>query len=359
VRIVCIEEHTIDAATAKASGPGMAAEAAYMADWGSRVEDRPEEYDDNRPHLVAPGAATDTARDLGAGRIADMDRHGIDMQIISFASVPQLAPAEMALDLTRAANNRLAEAVRAHSTRFGGFAMLPWQRPDDAAAELERAVRQLGMKGTLLMGRPGDTFLDDERYSAVLAKLEQLEVPIYLHPGFPLPHVRAAYYGGLEREVSARFSMFGWGWHHEAGIQVLRMILAGTFERFPRLQVISGHWGEMVPFYLQRMDDTLPRQVTGLPRSISDTYRAHVYVTPSGMLNLPHFEFIRRVVGADRIMYSVDYPYLTQMGARSFLQGLRIGEDEREKIAHGNAEALLQMDRPHPGATAGTTPRHS
>jgi predicted TIM-barrel fold metal-dependent hydrolase len=343
MRIICIEEHTIDAAIAKASGPGMAAEAAYMAAWGSRVEDRPEEYDDNRPHLVAPKVATTMALDLGAGRIADMDRHGIDMQVISFASVPQLVPAEKALDLTRAANDRLAEAVRAHPTRFGGFATLPWQRPDDAAAELERAVRQLGMKGTLLMGRPGATFLDDERYGAVLAKLEELAVPIYVHPGFPLPQVRAAYYAGLEKEVSARFSMFGWGWHHEAGIQVLRMILAGTFERFPGLQVISGHWGEMVPFYLQRMDDTLPRKVTGLPRSISDTYRDHVYVTPSGMLNLRHFEFIHKVLGAERIVHSVDYPYLTQVGARDFLQGLQIGQEEREKIAHGNAEMLLQI----------------
>jgi predicted TIM-barrel fold metal-dependent hydrolase len=346
MRIICIEEHTTDEAIDKASRPRIVADAPYAADWGLRVDDRPENYEDNRPHLMSPRAAADMARDLGARRIADMDRHGIDMQIISFSSPTQLVPAEHALDLARAANDRLAEAVQARPTRFGAFATLPWARPDDAAVELDRAVRQLGMKGTLLCGRPGETFLDDERYRPVLAKLEELAVPIYVHPGFPLPAVRAAYYAGLEREVSARFSLFGWGWHNEAGIQVIRMILAGVFERFPGLQVICGHWGEMVPFYLQRMDDTLSQDVTGLSRSITDTYRAHVYVTPSGMLNAPHFEFILKVVGADRIIYSVDYPYLTLVGARAFLQGLPLGQEEREKIAHGNAEALFRLERP-------------
>ena len=140
-----------------------------------------------------------------------------------------------------------------------------------------------------------------------------------------------------------RQNLFGWGWHHEAGIQVIRMLLAGVFDRFPQLRVISGHWGEMVPFYLQRMDDMLPPEVTGLSRTVSQTYRDHVYVTPSGMLNLPHFEFVHKVVGADRIIYAIDYPYLTMTGARAFLEQLNISQEDKEKIAHRNAENLLRL----------------
>jgi uncharacterized protein len=121
------------------------------------------------------------------------------------------------------------------------------------------------------------------------------------------------------------------------------MILSGAFDKYPGLQVISGHWGEMVPFYLQRLDDMIPREATRLSRSITETYKAHVYVTPSGMLNSPHFEFIHKVLGADRILYSIDYPYLTLTGGRDFLESLPISQSDKEKIAHRNAEALLGL----------------
>ena len=343
MKIICLEEHAVDAGIAIASQPGQASEAGYMADWGSRVEDKPSAFSDNRPHLVSPKEALAAARDVGASRIAAMDQHGIDVQVVSYTSSPQLASAGQAVELTRRANDKLAEAVNANPERFAAFATLPWQDPVAAAAELERTVKQLGMVGTLLMGRPGPTFLDDERYEPVLAKLNELKVPIYVHPGFPLPQVREPYYGGFDKEVSARLSMFGWGWHHEAGIQVIRMILSGKFDKYPDLQVISGHWGEMVPFYLQRMDDTIPQEATRLARSITETYKAHVYVTPGGMLNLPHFEFIYRVVGADRILYAVDYPYLTLTGSRDFLESLPVSHRDKERMAHANAEALLGL----------------
>ena len=274
-----------------------------------------------------------------------MDRHGIDMQVLSYSNPTQLAPAGEAVELARTANDRLARAMRANPTRFGGFCTLPWQHPRDAADELDRAVNELGFVGTLLVGSPGDTFLDDPRYEPVLAKLDELKVPIYGHPGTPMPQVQSTYYGGLGAVISARLSAFGWGWHNEAGIQVIRMILSGLFEKFPNLQVISGHWGEMVPFYLQRMEDMMPVDATSLSRTITDTYKAHVWVTPSGMLNAPHFEFIRMVLGTDRIIYSVDYPYLSNTGSREFLENLPIGEDEKERIAYRNAEALFSRAR--------------
>lgn len=343
MKIICVEEHTIDLPIVEAARPASLAEAGYMADWGSRFTDRPDSFGDNLPHLQAPSSAVSLARDMGEGRITEMDKHGIDMQVVSYSSPLQLVPKDQAVQLARAANDRLAAACNANPSRLRGFATLPWQDPEAAAAELERAVKELRFVGTLLVGRPDETFLDDPRHEPVLAKLNELEVPIYVHPGFPLPQVREPYYGGLGKEVSARLSLFGWGWHHEAGIQVIRMMLAGVFDRHPQLRVINGHWGEMVPFYLQRMDDMLPPEATGLSRTISQTYRDHVYVTPSGMLNAPHFEFVHKVMGADRMIYAIDYPYLTMTGARTFLEELNISQADKEKIAFRNAEKLLRL----------------
>ena len=122
-------------------------------------------------------------------------------------------------------------------------------------------------------------------------------MPLYVHPGLPDVAVQELYYGGFDPELGARLSMFAWGWHNEAGIQVVRMLLAGVFDRYPRLQVISGHWGEMVPFFLQRLEDSIPQEASGLKRPIVQTYREHVYVSPSGMLTLPHFQFIHTLMG--------------------------------------------------------------
>ncbi len=342
MRIIALEEHTLDPGIAKATQAAQAAEAAYLADLDDAVEDKPP-VSENRPYMLPVREITPRAADVGAGRLADMDAHGIDMQVLSYSNAPQLAPAVQGVELTRAANDRLAAIARAHPDRFAGFATLPWQDPKAAADELGRAVHELGLKGTLLIGRPGQSFLDDPRYGPMLAKLAELKVPLYVHPGPPLPQVQLPYYGNLGKMVTARLSLFGWGWHNEAGIQVIRMILSGVFDKFPDLRIISGHWGEMVPFYLQRMDDAMPRGVTGLSRTITDTYTSHVYVTPSGMLNLPHFKFIHEVLGADRLLYAVDYPYLTNTGAREFLEQLPISQEDKEKFAHRNAEALLRM----------------
>ena len=343
MKIICLEEHAMDPELAKASHQAQTQEAPYMADLGSRTKSRSSAVGEDRPRLRTMSDIMPLAHDLGEGRIADMDANGIDMQVLSYSNASQLVPGDGAVDLTRAANDRLAAAVHANPARFAAFATLPWGKPDAAARELERAVVELGLKGALLTGRPGATFLDDPRYEPVLAKLAELRVPLYVHPGPPLPQVREPYYGGFDKDLSARLSLFGWGWHNEAGIHVIRLILSGLLDRYRDLQFISGHWGEMVPFYLQRMDDAMPSEVTGLSRSIGETYRQHVHVTPSGMLNLPHFTFIKDVIGIDRIMFSVDYPYLTNIGARRFLEALPIGDDDKAKIAHRNAQELLRL----------------
>jgi hypothetical protein len=265
------------------------------------------------------------------------------MQIVSYSSPIQLVPAEQAVELATAANDRLAAAVTANPDRLRGFAALPWQAPSATVDELDRAVTELGLNGVLIVGRPGDTFLDDPRYEPVLSKLAELRVPLYLHPYFPSRQVQEVYYAGLPDAVSAEFSLGAWGWHHEAGVHLLRLILSGAFERLPGLQVISGHWGEMVPFYLSRLDQVLSRHVTGLSATVSETFREHVWVTPAGIVDEPHFRFVRDVVGIDRIIWSTDYPYVTMNGNRSFLDGLNLSEAERAQIMHGNAEKLFRL----------------
>ena len=283
MRIIALEEHVIDPGLAKATQAAQAAEAGYMADLGGG--DSPPKASNDRPTMAPMPQIMARAGDVGAGRIAEMDAHGIDMQVLSYSNATQLAAVDQGPDLARAANDKLAEAVRAYPGRFAGFATLPWQDPQAAEVELDRAVREGGFKGALLIGRPGQTFLDDPRYEPVLAKLTEMKVPLYVHPGAPLPQVQQPYYGGLAKTVTARLSLFGWGWHNEAGIQV----------------------------------------------------------TPRGMLNLPHFKFIHEVLGTDRILYAVDYPYLTNTGARRFLEQLPVSQADKEKIAHGNAEALLRL----------------
>ena len=343
MKLICVEEHVLDPAIGAATQQLALAQAPYLPDWGSRVTDGVHVADPSRPHVIAASESTRKGLEMGAPRLADMDGAGITMQVLSYGGFPQLLPDAQAIDLNRAANDRLATAAQAHPTRFAGFATLPWQAPEAAARELERAVTQLGLKGALINGRPGDSFLDDPRYAPILAAFDELKVPLYVHPGLPMPAVQAPYYGGFERELGARLAMFAWGWHNEAGIQVVRMLLAGAFDRHPGLQVISGHWGEMVPFFLQRLEDSIPQEASGLARPIVQTYREHVYVSPSGMLTMPHFQFIHAMMGAERILYSIDYPYQSLDGARDFIERLPVSDREKALIAHGNAERLLGL----------------
>lgn len=243
MRVICLEEHVVDKAIVAASQYEQHKQAAFAEYWGSRVTDEASPTS-RKPQLVSPKQAQAEASNDFADRIAEMDRHGVDMQVLSYTHEMQFTPAADAPRLCAAANDKLVSAAKSHPARFGSFSTLPWTQPRVAIAELERTTG-LGMQGTLLAGRPGDTFLDDPYYWPVLATLNRFKVPLYLHPGFPLLDVQKPYYGGLDNEVTARLSMFGWGWHNEAGVQVIRMILAGVFERFPDLQIISGHWGEM------------------------------------------------------------------------------------------------------------------
>lgn len=342
LRLICVEEHVSNSNVVRETMPEMLRQAPYLVDWGKDVTDKGEE-DPSRPRVIAARDSLRKLMDIDAGRLRDMDTHGIDIQVLSYAASPHLVSGQAGIDHCAKANDDLAASAARHAKRFVAFATLPWQEPEAAVKELERCIGQLGFRGVLLNGRPGDTFLDDIHYRPVLDTLNTLRVPLFLHPGLPLPQVRNAYYAGFNREVSGRLSMFGWGWHNEEGVQLVRLLLSGVFDKLPQLRIISGHWGELVPFFLQRLDDSIPQEATGLRRSLTETFKEHVYVTPSGMTSLPHFLFVREIMGINRLLFSVDYPYLSLNGARAWLENLPVSHEEKEKFACRNAEALLRL----------------
>lgn len=330
MKIIALEEHFLDPAVAAASVgpvPGSDHDAGERGDASVAL-----------PYTPGPDQLTD----LGEHRIADMDAHGIDVQILSSLSTQQLPPA-VAVDVVRQTNDRLAAALRAHPDRFAGFAALPTSVPDAAADELERGVRELGFVGTLIMGRTEGEFLDQPRFAPILARAAALEVPIYLHPGIPPRGTLAENYAGLAPLVSARFGTTAWGWHNETGVHFLHLLLSGVFDRHPELQIVLGHWGELVPFYLDRLDEALPRTITKLGRTIGEYLRENVYVTPSGLFTQANLRYCVDVLGVDRIMFSVDYPFIGNEKAASFLAEADLSDEDREKIAHGTAEKLFAL----------------
>jgi predicted TIM-barrel fold metal-dependent hydrolase len=329
MKIITIEEHVLNPAVAQASAATAQQLSPY---WGAAFSP-----DSGLPYTPSPQVLSD----LDEGRLADMDKHGITMQVLSNLTTQQV-PAAVAADLVRSANDNLAAAVRRHPDRFAAFAALPTTVPDAAAAELERCVSDLGFVGTMIMGRTEGEFLSAERFDPILRTAARLGVPIYLHPALPTRVTSADNYEfGLDPIVAARFATAAWGWHNETGIHFLHLVLSGVFDRYPGLQVILGHWGEMIPWFLYRLDEALPRRATNLERTIGDYVRQNSYYTPAGMFTEPHLRFCLDVLGADRMIYSVDYPFVGNDGAVDFLRQSDLPEDTKEDIAHRTAERLL------------------
>ena len=283
--------------------------------------------------------------DLGEQRLAAMDAAGIDLQVISHTTpgVQHLDDSETAVTLAREANDELARAVDEHPERFAAFATLPTPDPGAAADELERAVGELGMKGAMVNGHTGGRFLDDPTFDVLLARFERLGVPLYLHPAEPVPAVRDAYYAGFNPAVSWFLGAAAWGWHAETGLHVLRMVLGGVFDRHPQLRLVVGHMGEMLPFMLARIDDNLPPKVTGLDRLPSEYILDNVHITTSGLFTLPPLLCALMVFGAERVLFSVDWPYAPNEDGRRLLETAPLSPDDLERIAHGNAERLLGL----------------
>lgn len=280
--------------------------------------------------------------DLGDARVAAMDAQGVDLAVVSLAppGTQPLDPAD-AVALSREANDVAAEAVRRHPTRLRAFATLPLSDPAAAVAELGRTAA-LGFVGTMVYGRVGDVPLDDPRFDEVFAAAASLGLPVFIHPQVPTAAVREAQYTGFDPMTDLALATFGWGWHLEAALAALRLIVRGTLDRHPDLQLVLGHWGELLLFWRDRTDSL--SRVAGLERKVSDYVRANVHVTSSGMLSPALLHHALEVTTPDRLLFSTDYPF--QRPARdeidAFLAELP-GDHERELFTSGNARALFGL----------------
>lgn len=282
--------------------------------------------------------------DIGDGRLAQMDAAGIDVQVLSTPAVgvEELDPAD-SVKMSKNINDVLAKAVADHPDRFAGFAVVPTLDAAAAADELERTVTELGFKGALINGHTRGRFLEEQAFWPIFERAEALDVPIYLHPTPPPPQVREAYYSGLPGMAGNVLALAAWGWHCETGLHALRLVVGGVFDRFPNLQVIIGHMGENIPFSLARADQVLAPFTEHLQRRVADYFHQNFYITTSGYFTFPPLLCALMVLGADRIIFSVDYPFSDNVEGRAFLDAAPINPADREKIAHGNVERLLRM----------------
>jgi predicted TIM-barrel fold metal-dependent hydrolase len=299
-----------------------------------------------KEHLLQMGARgakiIEQLSDLGDKRLAEMDAAGIDMQVLSINApgTEQLEVAD-ALAVARETNDMLFDAVKKHPTRFAGLAALPTAVPDRAADELERTVTACGFHGALINGHVRGRYLDDKFFWPIFERAEALNVPIYLHPTRPPDAVADALYGGFAPHASYVFSTSGWGWHIETAIHVIRIVLGGVFDRYPKLQIVIGHLGEGLPFMLPRLDINLPPAMTKLQRSLGDYLRQNIHYTFGGFNFPATFLDLLLEVGVERIMFSVDHPYGSMAKARAFLEQLPVSAADRDRIAHGNAAKLF------------------
>jgi predicted TIM-barrel fold metal-dependent hydrolase len=282
--------------------------------------------------------------DIGQGRIETMNAAGIDLTILSVVTpATQALPAADAVALARDANDEAASAVAAHPDRFRAFTTLPTSDPQAVAAELERCATRLGHVGAMVHGRTGSRPLDDPAYDDLFATAARLRQPIFIHPQIPSDQLRDAAYRGIDPLVDLGLATFGWGWHLEAGLSALRLILRGTFDRHPDLQLVLGHWGEMLLFWMDRAD-SLSGVAKHLERRVSDYITSNIYITSSGMLQQRLLRHTLDFTTADRVLFSTDYPF-HQPDAKAiekFFDGVP-NPEERFKIASGNAEALFRL----------------
>ncbi len=279
-------------------------------------------------------------REIGPERLGLMDDVGVDTQVLSLGppGLQNLEP-DTAVALQSETNDHLAEVVRG-SDRYEGFAALATPAPEKAADELERAVRTLGLEGAMVYGRTRERNFDHPDFWPIFEAASALRAPLYLHAQSPPLAVREAYYSGFDPALAAGLATAGIGWHYETGVQVVRMMLAGVFDRFPDLQIILGHWGEVALFYLDRVDELW--RTAGVAKRPSEYARSNVIVTAGGLLDQRYLRWSIEMVGIERVLFASDYPFVSHSSgaARRFLEEADLSETERSLIASDNWAAL-------------------
>jgi predicted TIM-barrel fold metal-dependent hydrolase len=325
MRIIAIEEHFSDPAYRQKTGANEA-RSYYMSSRSEKLgHDIAKEIDD-----------------LGESRLKQMDANGIDVQVLSFnAPVAHGFTGDEAIAMAKSLNDRVGAAIKAHPARFAGFAALPMNAPEAAADELERCVKDHRFAGAMIHGHSDGRFLDDKSFWPIFARAEQLNVPIFLHPALPNPDVMKGYFQGFEDLIARP----GWGFAVDTSIHFLRVLFAGVFDAFPKLQFIMGHLGEGLPFAMHRLNDHthLVAKRRGLLKTPLEYIRDHLYVATSGNWYEPAFVCTLLAMGADRILWAIDWPYEANHVGMEFWNKVSLNDGDREKIAHLNAEKLLRL----------------
>lgn len=322
MRTITLEEHFVTESYSKAT-------AAYLKKTGMQ-------FPEMEPKLL----------DLGAGRIAAMDEAAIDLQVLSLVEFgSEGLDAATGTALAHDVNDELASAVAAHPDRLAGFATLALKDPHAAAIELERCMTTLGFAGVMVNGTVDGKFLDHPDFLPFFEAATALGAPVYLHPAPPPEPVKQAYFSDLPGQLGFGLSIAGWGWHAETGLHTLRLIVSGLFDRFPTLQVIIGHMGEGLPYALARSSGMLSRMATQLRQPVADYFKTNIHLTTSGYFTLPPLQCALDVLGIDRLMFSVDYPFSPTTRGRSYLDELAevLSAEDMEKLTHRNAEQVLRL----------------
>jgi predicted TIM-barrel fold metal-dependent hydrolase len=292
------------------------------------------------PTAMGAEALSAKLADVDEQRLRAMDDAGIDVQVLSVvAPGSQQVPTEAAAELRRALNDRCADVIAAHPDRFNAFATLPTQDPGAAIVEAKRAITELGLCGVVINGHTKGQFLDAPEFDELLSAIEELDAPIYLHPTYPPQQVAEVYFSGLPEQTGRALATAAWGWHAETGLHVLRMAAGGVFTRHPNLQIVVG---ENLPFSLMRADAVLGKADPDAP-SVAAVIREHVHITICGYTTMPPLLCALQVFGADRIMFSSDYPFGDPVEHSKFLADAPISPADRDKIAYRNAQQLFPL----------------
>lgn len=286
----------------------------------------------------------DKLADLDELRLSDMDKGKVSLQVISHACSPG-APTPK---ICQEGNDQLAAACRKHPDRFAGFAVLPMADPEESARELERTVKY-GFVGALIDNHVNGTYYDGSEYDTLWQKAQDLDVPIYLHPTWPSDNMTQQYTGNFSAGASRSLGASGWGWHTETGLHILRLYAAGLFDKFPRLKIIIGHMGEMLPFQLQRICNLSVRWGDH-KRKLKQVWEENIWITTSGVWSLDPMRCILGNTKIDHILFSVDYPLEKNENGLKWMEDLEqsglVTEEQLDMIAYKNAEALLKIKAP-------------
>ncbi len=275
--------------------------------------------------------------DLGEARIAAMAEANIDFAVLSnVGTVQGTLDATTAMTLAREANDHLAKAVQAHPGHFGGFATVPLQDPKAGADEFERAMRDLGMKGAMIIGQTDGRYLDDDRFAPLWERAEALDAPLYLHAADAA--VMPATYAGRPELDGAT-----WSWTAETAAHTLRIIFGGVFDRFPKAKLLLGHMGETLPFLLWRLDKRAQAFTQGLAIKPSEIFRRNIAITTAGTFSDEPLDCALKALGEDSIMFSVDHPFEDMKEATAWLDAAPISQAVGEKISSGNAKRILKL----------------